>query len=184
MWLNVRYSTFALKLTWKLTFVHVNWTFLTYSSQTLCLPIYLMLRTLFNNKCQTKSNQYLKALHTISTLRIIQEKMAKLVIFQDFLYLAKIIFRLICWDPFIDFDNSPHRVLTLRTIYLMITNFYMLSGAVLETIYCFNIVRHPDAILKITKSLPIAGKNWNNLYEKLYELLQVSPWCLYLNPLE
>lgn len=79
--------------------------------------------------------------------------------FQDFFDFPKRIFRLICWNPFIDFGNSPRRILILRKTYLFITNFYMLFGAVLETIYCFNATRQPDAILKITKTLPIAGES-------------------------
>jgi hypothetical protein len=78
--------------------------------------------------------------------------------FQDFLRYPTNIFRLIFWDPFVDFDKSSRWVFAIRSLYLLSMNGSMILGAVLELMYCFTLQHEKDMIVHITKSLPIAGE--------------------------
>jgi hypothetical protein len=85
------------------------------------------------------------------------------VSFEDFMSYPKRIFKLIFWNPFVDFKTESGIKSAIRYVYLLSMNFAMILGAVLELVYCFTLEREAEMIVNITKSLPIAGKLINML---------------------
>lgn len=68
-------------------------------------------------------------------------------------------FKFMGWNPFSDHDFKSSRcTYYLRHLYMFVTNFYIVLGLVLETIYCFAVAGEPGGFLKITNTTPIIGE--------------------------
>lgn len=85
-----------------------------------------------------------------------------LTVEQDYLGRVKKTFKLTGWNPF-DQVNEKRRkqkiMSALQTAYMLIVNFWIIVGFFCEAIYCFLSVGKPDALLKITNTTPVMGKN-------------------------
>lgn len=101
------------------------------------------------------------------------QKPQKFLQVDDFMFNAKKAFKFMGWNPFGigpgEVTEHSSRILHfLRMFYMLITNFYIVFGLILQTIYCFASVGKPNAFLKITNTAPIIGENEN--FIELFDL--------------
>lgn len=84
----------------------------------------------------------------------------KLLKIEDFMSYTVKAFKFMGWNMFSDNAVSSSRwIHFLRLLYMLITNFYIVFGLVLETIYCFAVHGEPDGFLRITDTTPIIGED-------------------------
>lgn len=77
----------------------------------------------------------------------------EIVAFEDFLSFPKKVFVLIGWNPF----ETSRWKLIVRSLFMLISNFYIVFGVFLQLTYCFAMIGQPNAVLEITKTIPIPG---------------------------
>lgn len=81
----------------------------------------------------------------------------------DFMGNTKLAFKFMAWNPFNvgrQEVSSSKWIFYLRSFYMFITNYYIIFGFFLETIYCIESIGKPDAFLKITNTAPILGESF------------------------